>query len=386
MRIANGLVFDGAGFVKKDVYIKGKYIASQAFKNNGEENRENFDEADSQIIDATDCYVIPGLCDIHFHGCKGYDLCDCSVESIEKMAEYELLKGITSICPATMSMSLEKLVDILKIAANYRKKVSGGATLLGINMEGPFLNPKKCGAQKVDELCKPNVQAFEKLLEVDEGLIGLVDIAAELEGAMDFIEKFADRVHISLAHSDADYEAAMMAFNKGADHVTHLYNAMKPFHHRDTGIIGAAFDATNVFAEIIIDGQHVCKSAVNTAFKMLGSDRVVMISDSCRACGMEDGEYDLGGQKIYKKGRVATLADGVTLAGSVANLMDCMRVAVLEMGLPLTDVVKACCVNPVKSIGKYEEYGSLDAGKVADVLLLNKNLQIKHIIKSGVLL
>lgn len=367
MIIKNGQVFTEEGlFQEQTLCIEGDKITTT------ETGKE---------IDATGLYVIPGLTDIHFHGCVGYDFCDGTQEAIEKMAEYQLQNGITTICPASMTFSEAQLNNIFTNAANYSS--DKGATLVGINMEGPFISMEKKGAQNGEFIHKPDADMFFRLQTAANGLIKLCDIAPEVDGAMECIEKIADSVRVSVAHTAADFEVAEKAFLNGAKHVTHLYNAMPPFTHRAPGVIGAACDNENVMVELICDGVHSHPSTVRTTFKMFGDDRIVLISDSMMACGLEDGQYSLGGQDVTVKGNLATLTELGNIAGSVTNLMKCLRRAVKEMNIPLASAVKAATANPTKAIGIYDKYGSLTPGKQADVVLLDKDLEIKYIIKSG---
>lgn len=367
MIIKNGLFFTEEGkFVEKDLCIDGEKISSTG---NG------------AVLDASGLYVIPGLTDIHFHGCMGYDFCDGTQEAIEKMAEYELANGITTICPASMTFSEERLTHIFANAASYKSEK--GATLVGINMEGPFISMEKKGAQNGEYIQKPDAEMFERLQNAANGLIKLCDIAPEVEGAMECIEKISDKVTVSLAHTAADFDIAEEAIQKGAKHVTHLYNAMPPYSHRAPGVIGAACDNEKVMVELICDGVHSHPSTVRTTFKMFGDDRIVLISDSMMACGLEDGQYTLGGQDVTVKGNLATLTELGNIAGSVTNLMKCMCKAVKEMGIPLESAVKCATANPAKAIGIYDKYGSLTPGKQADVVLLDQDLEIKYIVKSG---
>ena len=367
MIIKNGKVFtEEAKFVEKELLIDGDKISSTVI---------------GEVIDATGLYVIPGLTDIHFHGCVGYDFCDGTQEVLEKMAEYELENGITTICPASMTFSEEQLTDIFANAASYKSEK--GATLVGINMEGPFISMEKKGAQNGEYIHRPDADMFERLQTAANGLIKLCDIAPEVDGAMDCIERISDKVTVSLAHTAADWDIATEAINKGAKHVTHLYNAMPPYSHRAPGVIGAACDNENVMVELICDGIHSHPSTVRTTFKMFGDDRIILISDSMEACGLEDGQYSLGGQEVTVKGNLAILTELGNIAGSVTNLMKCMRKAVKEMGIPLESAVKCATMNPAKAIGIYDMYGSLSVGKQADVVLLDEDLEIKYIIKAG---
>ncbi len=227
---------------------------------------------------------------------------------------------------------------------------------------------------------------FDSLNEASGNIVKLLAIAPEQEGAMELIEQRHKDVVMSLAHTATDYETAVKAFEKGASHVTHLYNAMNPYTHRAPGLIGAAADKEKVEVELICDGVHIHPAAVRTTFKIFGDDRIILISDSMRATGLDDGDYTLGGQYVKVTGNLAALKDG-TIAGSVTNLMDCMRTAVLKMGIPLESAVKCAAVNPAKSVGIYDRHGSISVGKKADVVLLSQEgLELRNIIMDGKLL
>jgi len=369
MVIKNGLVFGPEGtFGKKDIYIEGERISEK--------------KSDGEAIDAEGCYVIPGLIDVHFHGCVGCDFCDGKEESIAKMAKYELENGITSINPATMTLGESSLLEIMKAADAYRKAGSEeGAELVGINMEGPFISMAKKGAQNPDYIAKADAELFRRLQKASGGLIRLCALAPEEKGAMEFIDACKDEVVISVAHTTADYDTAKEAFDRGAKQVTHLYNAMPPFTHRAPGVIGAACDS-DCNVELICDGVHVHPSVIRATFKMFGDDRIILISDSMEATGMPDGEYSLGGQAVKVQGNRATLADG-TIAGSATNLMNCLRYAVKTAGIPLESAVKCATKNPSIAVGLSKEYGSLEAGKYADIVILDSELNIVRVIKKG---
>jgi N-acetylglucosamine-6-phosphate deacetylase len=258
---------------------------------------------------------------------------------------------------------------------------NNGATLCGIHLEGPFLSEAKKGAQNGAYLMRANIDTFHKWQDDAKGLVKLISIAPEYPENMEFIRQAKDEVSISLAHSTADYETAIDAFKAGADHVTHLFNAMNPLSHRSPGIPGAAHDA-KAYVELICDGVHIHPGMIRTAFSIYGEDHVILISDSMEATGMPDGTYSLGGQSVTVKGNLASLQDG-TIAGSATNLMDCVRFAVKEVGLPLETAIKCATVNPAKSIGVFDKYGSLDVGKAADFVLLDKDLNLKGVYVNG---
>ena len=368
MRITGGQVFDlKEGFVRRDVCFDGRLLSNSS--------------ADGKTYDASGCYVIPGLTDLHFHGCMGKDFSDADPEGLEIMAKYELSQGVTQICPAGMTLLEDQLTKVCQVAAAHRDANKPGAELCGINLEGPFLSTAKKGAQKADWLHAPDVDMFRRLMAASKGLVKLVSIAPEEPGAMEFIEAVEGEVTVSIAHTTADYDTAMEAFRLGARQVTHLFNAMPPFSHRAPGVVGAALDTPNCNVELICDGIHIHPAVVRAVFKMFGPKRVILISDTMRAAGMPDGDYTLGGQPVKVKGKYATLADG-TLAGSVTNLMNCMRTAV-SFGIPLEDAVWAAAVNPARAIGIFSRMGSLEPGKRANVVVLDQNLELKDVFFRG---
>lgn len=340
-----------------------------------------------EVLDGEGCYAIPGLIDLHFHGCKGYDFCDGTKEAIARIAEYEASVGVTAIAPATMTLPVNELEEILAVAAAYKEeaKDSAGADLIGVNMEGPFISEEKKGAQDARNIISCNEDICRRFLQASGGLVKFVGIAPERsENTKDFILKMKDQVHISLAHTNADYDTAMEAFKAGADHAVHLYNAMPAFTHRNPGVVGAVSDSAHVNAEMICDGVHIHPSVVRATFKMLGADRIILISDSMRATGMPDGRYTLGGLEVDVTGNRATLASNGALAGSATNLMDCMRTAVLKMGIPLETAVACATRNPARCLGVYGEYGSITPGKRGNAVLLDRELKVEAVIKDGV--
>ena len=339
---------------------------------------------ETEIIDGKGYYAIPGLIDLHFHGCMGDDFCDGTKEAIARIAEYEASIGVTAIAPATMTLPVEELEKILKVAAEYKKEAADGADLIGINMEGPFISPAKKGAQDERNIISCGTAVCQRFIDASEGLVKFVGIAPEeSEKSIEFIEQMKGKVNISLAHTNADYDTAKAAFDAGANHAVHLYNAMPAFTHRAPGVVGAVSDSEHVMAEIICDGVHIHPSVVRATFKMMGADRMILISDSMRATGMPDGQYTLGGLDVNVVGNRATLVSDGALAGSATNLMDCMRTAVKKMGLPLETAVACATANPAKSLGEFDKYGSITEGKKANVVLLDQELNLKMVIKDG---
>ena len=336
--------------------------------------------SDGKILDASGLIMIPGLVDIHFHGCRGADMCDGTVEALDVITSYEASVGVTSVCPATMTIPRDELLCVMKNAGDYT--YHGGAHLVGINMEGPFISPSKKGAQAAENIMHCDYEYFRQLQDAANGLIKLVDIAPEEPGAFEFIDKAKDETVISIAHTAADYDTAKEAIEHGASHATHLYNAMPSLHHRNPGVIGAVRDSQKCHVELICDGVHIHPSVIRATFAMFGAERMILISDSMRATGLEDGEYTLGGQPVTVRGNLATLHDG-TIAGSATNLMDCMRFAINEAGISLEEAIMCATANPAKEINIFDEAGSISVGKKADFVLLNNALDIVSVYIDG---
>ncbi len=387
MKICNALVFtEDFTFVQMDVLVEGKTIKAVAPKGGLDEIE------DAVTVDGTGMYLIPGLTDIHFHGCDSYDFSDGTEEAVAAIARYEAKNGITTICPATMTYPEDMLLKVCQSARAYREKWEAaakdphagplGADLVGINMEGPFIAMEKKGAQNPAYVHKPDEGMFRRLQEASGGLIKLCDLAPETEGAMDLIAALRGEVVCSLAHTTADYEISMKAFAQGASHVTHLFNAMPPYTHRSPGLVGAAADTPGCEVELICDGKHIHPAVVRSTLRMFGAGRVIMISDSMRATGLKEGWYTLGGQEVIVQDNLAKLADG-TIAGSATNLMQCLRVVVKEMGVPLETAVRCAAVNSARSIGTFDRYGSIEPGKAANMVLLDQELQVMTVILNG---
>lgn len=375
------------------------------------------------VIDGAGALAIPGLIDTHFHGALGEDICDGTVKAYRTIAEYELSVGVTAICPATLTLSVDELCHVLEVGAAFaaaqRCGQEGGADLIGFNMEGPFISHVKKGAQNEAYILPTNIDLVRAFAEASDGLVKFIGLAPEENpGCEQFIRDVQELndeyamgrpvgagsdgrnpyLQVALAHSNADYDAAFDALRAGASRVVHLYNAMTGLNHRNPGAIGAVSDhaelmaaehggrsARDFTAEIICDGVHIHPAAVRAAFRMIGREYMVMISDSLRAVGMQDGEYVLGGQAILKQGNICRLKEDGNIAGSVTNLADCMRSAVREMAIPLETAIACCTINPARSIHEDAHYGSITPGKHGDLVLLapDETLALRSVIKSG---
>lgn len=374
MRVVNGRVFSEGRLVDADVDIEdGRIRALEA--------RSGASPVGEGDVDATGCTVVPGLIDVHFHGCMGRDFCEGTDEAIHAIAAYEASRGVTSICPTTMTFPEDVLGRVMDAARAF-EPAACESQLVGINMEGPFISHGKIGAQNPAYVVRCDSGFFRRLQERSGGLVKIVDIAPEEEGALAFTREVAGDVRVSVAHTCADYDQALAAFQAGANHVTHLCNAMAPLHHRDPGPIAAAADCDHVMAEIITDGVHIHPAMVRAMFKLFGDDRLMIISDTMEAAGLDDGEYSLGGQKVHVEGNRARLESG-TLAGSVTDQMGCFRIAVRDMGVPLESAVRAASENPARALGIDGERGFIKPGYIADLVVLDDEVNIERVIVRG---
>ncbi len=327
---------------------------------------------DDAGIDLEGQKVIPGLIDLHSHGAMGADFSDGDYEGLKRMAAYLAGQGVTAFAPASMTLPYDVLARAFATAKQLRdEQPEGLSRLMGIQMEGPFFSEKKKGAQNADYLRLPDAEAFKAVNDGCGGLVKIADVAPELEGAEEFIREVSKISRVSVAHTDADYDAAKMAFAAGARHLTHLFNAMPSIHHRNPGVIGAAAEREDVVAELICDGLHVHPSAVRMAFRLFPG-RVCLISDALRCVGMPDGEYELGGQPVFLKDNIARLADG-TIAGSASNLYTCMLNAI-SFGIPEDTAITAATLTPARELGCDDRLGSIEVGKLADFVVCGEDL------------
>jgi N-acetylglucosamine-6-phosphate deacetylase len=333
-------------------------------------------EEEKDGIDLGGDYVIPGLIDIHFHGNSGEDFSVTDLQGLTKIAGYLAKNGITSFAPASMTMPESILKPAYENAVRFRDlQPTGTARILGINMEGPYFSRAKKGAQAEEHLMLPDYGMFERLYQASDGLLKIVCIAPELPGALAFIQKVKEQCTVSIAHTAADYETAKESFAAGATQVTHLFNSMTPFLHREPGVVGAAAESKQVLAELICDGVHVHESVIRATFAMFSAERIILISDSLSCLGMPEGVYESGGQKIYMRKGAAMLEDG-TFAGSTVNLFQCMKKAI-SFGIRPEDAIRAASINPARALRADKHTGSITCGKSADFVICDRDFNVK---------
>lgn len=336
-------------------------------------------------------YLVPGFIDVHVHGFNGADTMDGSAESLVNIAQSLAAHGVTSFLPTTMTMPEEKIRKALQTIRNSgitQNSVSIqnpidaldshrmcnpkiGARILGTHLEGPFLNPKYSGAQASNHMKLPE----SDLLNEFKDIIKTVTIAPELEGALDLIQEFGERIRFSLGHSACDYDTAMQAFAMGACSTTHLFNAMTPLHHRNPGLSGAALCCDHVFVEVICDNIHIHPALYQLILRCKGTERIMLITDCIRAGGMNDGQYELGGQSVIVRDGKCTLEDG-TIAGSVLTFGDALKNFVKYTQIPLENAVPMTSYNQAKYLGLEKKIGSIAVGMASDFVILDQDLNV----------
>ena len=361
MKIYNAKVFHKGGFNKTAISFEDKI--------------QGFEAKDG--IDAKGAYIIPGLIDVHTHGAVGIDGSDCVAEEVPQLAKYYASHGVTAFLFTTMTISRQELERQMHIVRGHELG-EGEARLAGVHLEGPFLSYAKRGAQKAEALQRPNIEMLRSLNEISGGKVKLITVAPEIEGALDFIREAKDVCTVSLGHSTANYDEAVAGFKAGASHVTHLFNGMQPFLHRDPGLVGAALDC-GAYVELICDGFHIHPAMIMATYKMFG-DKLVVISDSLRCAGMPDGDYDLAGQPIRVVNGQARLLDG-TIAGSSSNLLEELK-NLVSYGMPIEHAISAMSETPAKELG-LDDIGSLEEGKCADFVVLDEKLNLLTTVVGG---
>ena len=369
MRYENGWIFAGGRFVRGGFSVENGRFAHV------------LEDVPGPAEDLDGALVIPGLVDIHVHGCAGADFSDGDYAGLVRMARYLARRGVTSFAPASMTLPYDALDKAFHAAARLRREgLADGARLMGIQMEGPYFSREKRGSQNPAYLRLPDWDRFLRLYDAAEGLLRIVDVAPELPGAVEFTRRASEKCRVSVAHTAAGYDQAAAVFDAGATHLTHLFNAMSGIHHRHPGPIGAASERENVTAELICDGIHVHPSAVRMAFRLFPG-RICLISDALRCCGMADGSYSLGGQEILLSGGVARLTGGA-IAGSAADLYQCMRRAV-SFGIPREQAVWAATALPARVIGRESETGAIADGRAADFVICGGELEPEAVYLGG---
>lgn len=343
------------------------------------------EDSGEEIIDGDGNYLSPGFIDIHNHGNSGYDVMDCTEEALDKMGEFHLSNGVTSYLGTIITSSYDDMIGAMENIAAYNNK-DNIANILGIHLEGPFFDIGKKGAQPEEFIRLPNLKDIENMIQISKGKMKMVSLAPELKGALQIIQKLkANNIAVAMAHTNSTFESAKRGIDFGITIATHLYNGMRSFSHREPGVIGASLTDDRVYCELIYDRIHLHDGAVQIALKMKGYDKIVLVSDAMMAAGLKDGEYLLGNQKVFVKEGAARLASG-NLAGSTLNLQQAVYNMVKFLDIPIHQIVKMASLNPAKAIKEDQELGSIEIGKIADLIIFNENIDIKNAIIGGKLI
>lgn len=343
------------------------------------QDHEKF-EGDYEPIDGTGMWLIPGMIDVHIHGANGYDMMDGTEASIQEVSRACAATGCTSFLATSVSSTMEDLLNMIRSV----KSVIGreqGARIAGIHLEGPYLNPKRKGMQNEKYLRHPDLEEMKLIFQEAGSLIKMVTIAPELPGGMELISFLKEQdVVISIAHSDATYEEAKMAFAAGASHVTHCFNGMRPIHHRDPGLIVAAFEEPHVSLQAIVDQVHLHPAIIRLMHRLKGPEGMVLITDALQAMGLGDGNYIFGGHHVTVSEGVARLADG-TLASSTVTMNEALRLTVVN-GISMTDAVHMASTSPARILGLSHK-GKIEVGYDADLILLDERYQVQWTMIEG---
>ena len=334
------------------------------------------DVGNGEVIDMTGCIVAPGFVDIHVHGGGGYDVMDPSPGALDGLSMFLAQGGVTSFLPTTYTAPRNAILEAARGVKEAMEKGTKGARVLGLHMEGPYISPERCGAQNRDHVRKPDIGELDEVDGESEGNLRVVTMAPEVEGALGAITWLDSRGKTAAAgHTDATYEEAVAAFDAGIRHVSHLFNGMRPFHHREPGIVGAALGDERVTVELIADGFHVHPTALKMAVRLKGTESTALVSDSIAPAGMSDGEYDFGGLKIsLREGR--SLLESGRLAGSTIRLCDAVRNIVELTDSSIAEAVEMATSTPARIIGVDDRKGSLVPGMDADITVLDRDLSV----------
>lgn len=369
--IINGKVILHDEIVTKNVFIEGDKVVEISERKPEKED----------IINAKGLYVSPGFIDIHTHGRGGYQVMDSTFESLNAISKASLQTGVTSFLVSTVTMPIESISHAIENVVKNKEKVEG-AQILGVHMEGPFFSKVYKGAQPEEYMIHPTIQNFVSIVNNNEDIVKKVSLAPELEGATELIPYLFEKgIIVSLGHTNATYQEAQRAIDLGATSATHTYNAMTPLTHREVGVTGTVMINQNVYAELVLDGIHVSYPAAKILLKTKGKDKVVLITDSVETAGLPDGIYESSMGTVRINNHQVRLLNG-TLAGSQADMNQCVKNVYQHLGLTLNEAVSLASYNPAKSLG-IDKMGEIKVGNFADIIFFDDNFQIKQTIVKG---
>jgi N-acetylglucosamine-6-phosphate deacetylase len=344
---------------------------------------DRFPRDEVEVVDFGDAYIVPGFVDLHLHGALGKDVMDGQDESLHTIAEHQAKNGVTGFLGSTMSAPMEAVLESILVLKRAMTD-SLSSTILGVHVEGPFLNPLEKGAHSASFIKGMTEQDCERLSDAVDGLRVILSLAPEAEENMHWIPKLkANGFIMAIGHSNATYDQAMDSFSKGISHATHLYNAMSGFDHREPGVTGAVLDSDDVTAELIADGVHVHPAALRLALAKKGTEQICLVTDSILATGVGDGVYPWGDEEIEVKGNRVTIRGSQVLAGSVLTLNMAVKNMIDWTGVTLNQAVNLASLNPARVLGLEEEIGSIQAGKLANLAVLDKGFGVVDTILEG---
>jgi N-acetylglucosamine-6-phosphate deacetylase len=328
-------------------------------------------------LDAKGNWLMPGFIDVHVHGGAGHDFMDANEEGLAAITKFHAAHGTTSMLATTLTASRDDLTAIIDRVSRFMAKPMPFAQIIGVHLEGPFINVKWKGAQNPAYILPPQPEWLEDWVTRFPGIIKLQTLAPETEGALDYIEKLAFHgIVASCGHTDATYEQIVAAADRGLRHAVHTYNAMKPLHHREPGTVGAVLTDNRITAEVIADGHHVHPAGIKLLTSAKGTDNVILVTDAMAAAGMPDGDYEIGGLPVSMSCGVARLKEAGNLAGSTLDMISAVRYLVREIGVSLEEASRMASANPARQLGIESITGTLEVGKAADFLLINPSLEL----------
>lgn len=364
---------EGKGIIKTSVYFDDKIRQIGGYVAGAEE-----------IELPENAVVLPGFIDEHIHGAGGSDAMDGNTKDLAIIAETVAKEGTTTFLATTMTQSKENILKAMRAVKEYREAAGEqGARIAGVHLEGPFIAAAHKGAQPLEYVAAPDAKTFDEYNAACGNAIKIITLAPETEGALDFIRHIvAHGTVVSVGHTGAKYAEVKAAMEAGATNVTHTYNAQSPLHHREIGVVGSALLLEDLYCELICDTIHVSVPAMQLLVKNKRADKLALITDAMRAKGLADGVSELGGQTVYVKGGEARLADG-TLAGSVLRMNRALQNMVEKVGVPFTQAVDYCTINPARTLKMENEAGSIAEGKRADFAVLNDKFDVLYTVRDG---
>lgn len=363
----------------KRVWIAGQFLPAQIHIVEGKIQKIDGYEKEKAEVDYGDKRIVPGFIDIHTHGAYGFDTNDGEEAGLRHWMAHIPEEGVTAILPTTVTQMPEVLTKALKNVAKVVKEGYEGAEILGVHFEGPYLDMDYKGAQPPEAIAKPTVEQFEVYQRAAEGLIRYITLAPEHD--TDFALTKYCREHgvvVSMGHSSASYEQALLGIANGASSMTHVYNGMTPYHHRNPGLVGCALRVRDIYGEVIGDGHHSHPAALNNYFQAKGKDYTILITDSLCVKGADKSkDYQLGGHDIeLSKDGLALLKGTNTIAGSTLRMNQGLRILVEEAMIPFDAALAACTINPARCLGIESRKGKIVSGNDADLVVLEENYEV----------